>query len=112
MNFQILAVTAAFVALDVVFGFAQAAKNNAISSTKMRDGLFHKLGFLGAVVLACLCEYAEGIVDLGFSVPLAVPVCAFIILTEVVSILENLGKLAPELAADTFLKYFKNAGND
>lgn len=108
MDIHVIGVTCAFIVLDIFCGLAQAAKNGEISSTKMRDGLWHKLGFIGAIALASLCEFSENIVDLGFAIPLCAPVCVFIILTEIVSILENLGKLSPELASSEFLKYFKN----
>ena len=93
---------------DIVFGLLQATKNRCLDSSKMRDGLFHKLGFIGAIVLAYLCEYSIEYIDLGFTAPLVVPVCVFICLTEAVSILENLGKLAPELTTNDFLKLFDN----
>lgn len=106
MAWQVPAIALAMMALDILFGFAQALKNNCVDSSKMRDGLFHKLGFIGAIVLAYLCEYALVYIDLGFTAPLVVPVCSFIILTEVVSVLENLVLLAPELGNAKFMKIF------
>lgn len=106
MDWHIPAIALAMMLLDVVFGFVQAVKNGNVDSTKMRDGLFHKLGFIGAIVLAYLCEYALVYIDLGFTAPIAVPVCSFIILTEIVSVLENLVKLAPELGNASFMKIF------
>ena len=108
MDWHIPIITLCFMCTDIVFGLLQAAKNKCLDSSKMRDGLFHKIGFIGAIVLAYLCEYALAYIDLGFAAPLAIPVCVFICLTEVVSILENLGKLAPELATNEFLKLFEN----
>lgn len=91
-------VTCAFIALDVVSGFVQAVANKCVDSAAMRTGLWHKCGFLGAMLLAALVEYSSAIVDLGIGVPIFAPVCAFICFTELVSIFENLCKLSPELA--------------
>ena len=106
VDWHVIAIVIAFIVMDVVTGIAQAAKNKALDSSKMRDGLFHKIGFMFAVVLSCLCEYAMTWLDLGFSIPMIGGVCTFICLTELVSILENIALLAPELSENAFLSYF------
>lgn len=83
--------------LDVVIGFAAAVKNKCVSSTKMRDGLWHKLGFAAAIVVAALMEEVVANVALGVDVPTTMAVCVFVIVAELVSILENLCQLTPEL---------------
>lgn len=95
-----------FMCIDVVTGFTQACMNKTLDSTVMRTGLFHKLGFVLSIVLAYLCEYSINYIDLGFTMPLAIPVCAFICATELVSILENLCKITPELCGSSFSKIF------
>lgn len=106
VDWHIFTIVLAFILMDIITGIAQAAKNKELDSSKMRDGLFHKIGFMFAVVLACLCEYAMIWLDLGFNVPMIGGVCTFICLTELVSILENIALLAPELSESTFLSYF------
>lgn len=106
VDWHIFVIVLAFILMDIITGIVQAAKNKALDSTKMRNGLFHKIGFMFAVVLACLCEYAMTWLDLGFDVPMVGGVCTFICLTEIVSILENVASLAPELSESTFLSYF------
>lgn len=86
--------------LDFLTGFIAAAENKEISSSKMREGLFHKLSFLFALVLAALLQYSSSFLDLGFDIPTLGTVSAFIILTECVSIVENLIKLNPELSSN------------
>lgn len=107
-DYHVILVTFAFMVFDIVSGFIKAVKNQNVSSTKMRDGLFHKCGLVGAVVLAMLCEYSMVYVDIGFTVPLLVPVCVYIIGTEFTSIVENLKATAPELANGAFMKIFGN----
>lgn len=106
IDWHIIAIVLAFILMDIITGIAQAAKNKELDSSKMRDGLFHKIGFMFAVVLSCLCEYAMTWLDLGFDIPMIGGVCTFICLTELVSILENIALLAPELSESTFLSYF------
>ena len=63
----------------------------------MRKGLYHKFGSIMLVVLAYLIDYAQRYVDLGFQVPIAAGVCVYIILMELGSIVENIGKINPDL---------------
>lgn len=106
MNWHIAATVAAFVVMDLVTGALQAVANKTLDSTKMRDGLWHKCGFIMTVILAALVELAMQFIDLGFTLPLFVPVCVFIILTEIVSIFENVCKLSPELANSKLAQLF------
>ena len=72
----------------------------------MRDGLWHKCGFILTILLAALIEWSMQYVDLGFTLPLFVPVCVFIMLTEIVSIFENICALSPELAGTKLAQLF------
>lgn len=89
--------------LDLITGFAGAVKRHDVDSTKMRDGLWHKLGFVAAIVVGIVMEECLANVDFGAGVQVQVPttavICAFIILTELVSIAENLASISPELAS-------------
>lgn len=83
--------------MDIVTGFAQAVKNKVVDSTKMRDGLWHKLGFVAAIVLGIVMEevLANVTVDVGVQIPTTGVICGFIVVTEVVSIAENIAQLNP-----------------
>lgn len=102
----------AFVALDVVTGLAKAVAKRELDSTKMRDGLFHKGAFVLAIVLAILCEVSMRHMDLGFSVPLLASVSAYVVLTELTSILENLAELNPELGGSRLMSIFHSSKSD
>lgn len=106
-NWYIVIATLLFIVFDFVSGFVQAVANKEVRSEKLRQGLFHKCGFVFAIVFGMLCEWAMSFVDLGFDVPIALTICIYIILTEIMSILENLGKLSPELASSGFMSIFK-----
>lgn len=106
MDWRIAAIACSFAAMDLATGIMQAIANKTLDSTKMRGGLWHKCGFIMAIILAALVEWAMQFIDLGFTLPLFVPVCAFIILTEIVSIFENVCKLSPELANSRLAQLF------
>lgn len=86
---------------DVISGLLQAIKNGELSSEKMRVGLWHKCGFICLIILGLYVQWVEGFADvdayLGFDFPSAQAVCLYIIVTEIISIVENLKKLTPEI---------------
>ena len=90
--------------LDLVSGIAKGAKNHELSSAKMREGAWHKSGFVGLLALAELLQIATQYADFGFEVPAFGAVCVFIIATEAVSIYENLCALNPSIADSAFGK--------
>lgn len=88
-----------FIVLDVCSGLAAAYARREVESPKLREGLWHKAGYVFVVFCSILIEWAmnEGM-DLGFSLPLVMPICCWISLMEVVSTLENAAKINPDLA--------------
>lgn len=110
INWIVICIVSAFMLLDLVTGFTQAVVNKCVDSTKMKNGLWHKCGFLLAIMFGWLCEFSMNYVDLGFTLPVQNAVCLFIILTEIVSILENLGKISPELSNNKFMSIFNRRG--
>lgn len=91
--------------LDYLSGTAAARRAGEWSSEIARDGLWHKLGEIFAVVVASLCDIALGVilamspVRLPFEIgPLLTPlVLLWYIITELGSITENAGKLGAPL---------------
>lgn len=97
---------------DVISGFIAAIKNRELSSTKMREGLFHKCSLVMCIVLAWFIEmFVMHVPELGFNVPLVIPACVLIFAMEVVSILENIVKINPDLENEEIVKLFTNAKN-
>ena len=94
--------------LDIITGFTAAVAKQSVSSSAMREGLFHKLGFIFALILAALLQYASVLLDLGIEIPTLAAVAVFIILTEAVSILENIAEMNPALANNGFFKIFES----
>ena len=89
-----------FIVLDVCSGVAAAYARREVESPKLRQGLWHKVGYFFVVFCSIVIEWAmtKGM-DLGFNLPLVMPICVWISLMEVVSTLENSAKINPDLAA-------------
>jgi toxin secretion/phage lysis holin len=107
------------VVLDYISGTAAARRSGEWSSEIARDGLWHKLGEIFAVLVSALCDIAIGVllktasVQLPFDyTTLVTPiVLLWYIITELGSILENAGKLGAPLPKwlKRMLKQYKNA---
>lgn len=75
-----------FSLFDVITGYIQAIINNNVDSQKMREGLWHKV----LIIIILLMSY---IIDFTFSLKfVGSTVSIYIILMELVSILENVKK--------------------
>ena len=93
-------ITCIFVVFDLATGGVASCAHHPSQSSEVRKGLYHKFGSIMLVVLAYLIDYAQKYVDLGFRVPIAAGVCVYIILMELGSIVENIGKINPDLLPD------------
>ena len=87
----------AFMMVDVFTGILKAVKNKELSSTRAREGIYKKASFILFIAFGYLADYAMAYVDLGFNFPAAATICTLIILTEAISVLENLGQINPDL---------------
>lgn len=87
----------AFMMVDVFTGILKAVKNKELSSTRAREGIYKKASFILFIAFGYLADYAMEYVDLGFNFPAAATICTLIILTEAISVLENLGQINPDL---------------
>lgn len=106
----------AFIVGDFLSGAIKAVKNKELCSTKMRLGLWHKAGFIGAMALGYACQLAVNydILPPSFSAIFA-GVCVYVIVTEAISIFENLCELSPELSDSplaALLKLKEDKNND
>lgn len=78
----------------------------------MREGLYHKIGLLLVILLGVLVDYAQGWLELGMSVPVAGAVCAYIVIMEIGSSLENICKINPDLMPDKLTALFGAKGSE
>ena len=87
----------AFMVIDVFTGVLKAVKNKELNSTKAREGIYKKASFILFIAFGYLADYAMDYVDIGFNLPAAATICALIVVTEAISVLENLGKINLDL---------------
>lgn len=110
-NSYLFAIVIAFIALDVITGYAQAVSNHEVKSDVMRKGFWHKLALVFALVAAGLLDAAAMVetqveTGLGINAPIFEGACIFIIWMELTSVLENLCKMNTELAESKVMKLF------
>lgn len=78
--------TLLFMVGDIVSGIIQAVINKTLDSQKMREGLLRKSLLILVVILSFIAQYA-------FNIPsVSKIVCIYIIIMEIISIMENLKK--------------------
>lgn len=98
---KIIIVALVFNGLDLITGIIGALRNGEqIKSIKLRDGLFKKVGFIFCYTLGIVINYAENYLALPFGVDLVPVICTYAIITEVVSIVENISKINPDILPD------------
>lgn len=103
-----LGITAILIAMDYLSGIAAAASRGDLQSSKMREGLWHKLGEVVAILLAYLVAEEGHYIGLPYQIDLLIPaVLIWISVMEITSIFENLAILNPDLASAGFLQIFK-----
>lgn len=89
----------AFMAVDVITGIIKAVKNKQLNSTKAREGIYKKASFIVFIGFGYLIDYALAYVDMGINIPAAISICTLVIMTEAISVLENLGDINPEMVS-------------
>lgn len=103
--YEILAVLV-FVIMDYITGIIAAIMHKNLSSTKMREGLGNKFAYLCVFFIAWFIDFEMSHIDIGFHSTLTPIVTVGIVLIELSSIIENIGKINPELAQAEFMKIF------
>ena len=103
--YEILAVFV-FIVMDYITGIVGAIMHGNLSSTKMREGLGHKFAYLCVFFVAWFIDFEMEHVDIGFHGTLTSTVTIGIVLIELSSIIENIGKINPGLTQAKFMKVF------
>lgn len=101
----IIALPAILMALDIITGFLCGLKQKKIDSSKMRAGFFKKIGeLIMLVTVMMLCAI------LGLNKALGVATSLYLIVTELISLTENLDYLGVKVPS--FLKDILNKANE
>ena len=96
---------------DLVTGLIAAVKAKELQSSKLRDGIFKKIGFLICYFLALMIDTYGSEVGFVLEVKLLPIVLAFVCLTEVVSIIENISKIT-DILPEKLLSIFHISKED
>lgn len=107
VEWSIVILVVAFICLDIITGLLKAVYEKNLESECIRKGLIHKLGEIIAVAVAFLIEYSQTVIlSINFDIPIVKGVCIYIILMEILSVLENICVINPQLRK-VFSPYLK-----
>lgn len=107
VEWSIVILVVAFICLDIITGLLKAVYEKNLESECIRKGLIHKLGEILAVAVAFLIEYSQTVIlSINFDIPIVKGVCIYIILMEILSVLENICVINPQLRK-VFSPYLK-----
>lgn len=108
-----LIIVLGFIVFDVVTGLIKAGYNGNYNSAIMRQGGFHKSMEVMAMAVAYFVEQAIVYINIGVDVPAVPAVTVYICIMELISILENICAVNPQMCA-LFKPYLDKlkGGND
>lgn len=101
-----------FNGLDLLTGIVSAVKSKDIKSAKLRDGLFKKVGFMFCYFVAWLVDTEGQVIGFQFGVNILPVIILYVCTTELVSILENICKINPDLLPEKLMELFHITGGD
>lgn len=96
IDWHLFIIVLVFILLDIASGVIAAIKNGELQSNAMRVGLLHKLGYILAIILGIACDFGTAYLELNIPFDLTVIIISAICLTEIISIIENIGLIVPE----------------
>ena len=105
-NMEAIIVALSLNMFDLISGFVGAVKNKDIKSSKLRDGMFKKVGFIFCYVLAYILDCEGNVIGFSVGVKLLPIIITYVCITEVVSILENISKINSDLLPETLKDLF------
>lgn len=114
LNWSVLLVILVLISIDYVTGIIGAVTTDTFTSEKMRRGLWHKLSYIIALIVAYCVDYLCAFMELGYiyGASLIVLVMVWIVITEVGSILENLCVINPNFGTNAFMRIFMREAQD
>lgn len=91
--------------MDVVTGLTAAFASNSFSSSKMKEGAFHKAGIILIALFGLMLDVMSAFIEgLPFQTPLCAAFCVYLIGMEAMSIVENVVIINPELKDSKIIK--------
>lgn len=93
--------------IDVITGVIFAILTKSLNSTKMRQGGLRKIAEVIAVIFSAYAEHSMDMLDINVGFSIFKIVCAYLIVMECISIIENLGKMNPNVFPKKISKFFE-----
>ena len=103
---SLILIALSFNGLDLITGLLSAVKNKNLNSSKLRDGLFKKVGFVLCYVLSMMVDRFGGQVGFDVGVRFTTVIVSYTVLTEITSIIENICKINTDLLPDKLKELF------
>lgn len=101
-----------FNAIDIISGVISAVKNKSLESSKLRDGLFKKIGFIICYLVAWLIDTQGYRIGFNVGVDVLPIIILYVCTTELVSIIENICNINPDILPNKLLEIFKLNKNE
>ena len=105
-QFYPIIIALVFNALDLITGIISAVKNKDIQSSKLRDSLFKKVGFILCYFVAWLIDTEGSLIGFNLGTPILPIIILYVCTTELVSILENICKINPDKMTEKLMELF------
>lgn len=105
-QFYPIIIALVFNALDLFTGIITAVKNKDIQSSKLRDGLFKKVGFILCYFVAWLIDTEGSLIGFQLNTPILPIIILYACTTELVSILENICKINSDILPEKLMELF------
>lgn len=91
------AIIAVFMLFDILTGWVKSIETGTFKSSKMKQGLYHKCGNVLALLFMYGLEFSLPYIGINTTIPFVSATTTYIAVMEITSIVENLGKINPEL---------------
>lgn len=95
-----------FNVLDLITGIICGVKQKDIQSAKLRDGLFKKVGFILCYFVAWLVDTQGSKIGFHLGVSMLPVIILYVCTTELVSILENISIINPDILPEKLMEMF------
>lgn len=89
---------------DIASGYVKARMAGEVKSRKMYEGLMHKAAYFMLIVLAVIVQVMQCYFEIWPDFPSVTAVCILICATEIISNLENICAINPDIAEYDLIK--------
>lgn len=100
-----ITIALAFNLLDIVSGVISALKSGeGLKSSKLRDGIFKKAGFILLYLLSWGLDFSRTYIDIPINIDILPVIIVYVVLTEIVSVIENIAEINPDILPEKIKK--------